>query len=222
MVTVALIAVLLVIAAVLIHMRPVSQATEGFAALRRSGSLEGFALAAVDPARMPACVERSTDAQSLLARFAHVDEDEDENEAAAELRLLVSKLCCMEADIASPAAGLIRSQSLQFRTSHDMEAASSFVGRCLRNAVRDRDVDLVIDKFQKRGHELVEKVLGGDCGDAHKEFDAVVGRTRMAMMTFCMKPQPQMDRPTGARDVGFWEPANVADLNAYQGISASP
>ncbi len=217
-----LIAVLLVIAATLVHLRPRATA-EGFALLRSGEadpSSEGFALAAVDPARMPACVERSTDAQSLLARFA--SEDEDENEAAAELRLLVSKLCCMEADIASPAAGLIRSQSLQFRTSHDMEAASSFVGRCLRNAVRDRDVDLVIDKFQTRGHELVGKVLGGDCGAALKEFDAVVARTRAAMMTFCMKPQPQMDRPTGVRDVGFWEPKNVADLDAYQGISASP
>jgi hypothetical protein len=183
-----------------------------------SGVEEGFSVAAVDPTRMPACVERSTDAQKLLARFSEIPE---EDAAASELRLLVSKLCCLEADIASPSAGMLRTMSLQFRTSHDMEPATSFVSRCLRNAVRDRDVDLVIDKFQTRGHELVHAVLGSGCGDAIKEFDAVVRSTRGSMMTFCFKPQPRMDAPAGVRDVGFWEPTNVASLDAYQGISAS-
>lgn len=206
--TAALLVFLLFLALLLVHYRP-GAAT----------ATEGFAVAAVDPVRMPACVERSDAAQRLLARFAAVPES---NTDAAELRLLVSKLCCLEADIATPAAGRYRTLPLQFRTSHDMEPASSFVGRCLSNAIQERDIALVIEKFEKRGRELLAIVLGGDCGDAQKELADVVARTRLTMTTTCLRPQPQMDRPLGARDMGFWEPRTVSDLSAYQGISAQP
>jgi len=204
--TYLLVGFLFVLAFMLIHYRP------GWSVE------EGFAVAAVDPVQMPACVERSTDAQSLLARIASFPVD-DAN--AAELRLLISKLCCLEADIATPAAGSYRTMPLQFRTSHDMEPASSFVGRCLRNAVRDRDIELVIEKFQTRGRTLLRALLG-DCADGAKEFDAVVLRTRMAMNSSCLTPQPSMDRPIGARDMGFWEPEEVAEIAQYQGVSATP
>jgi hypothetical protein len=178
-------------------------------------TFEGFATAAVDPARMPACVARSTDAQSLLSRIATIQSDE-----ADELRMLVSKLCCYEADIASPSAGIMRTLNFQFRTSQDTEPASSFVGRCLKNAVRERDIEIVIEKMQTRGHELIKHL--GCVADAGVEFDKVVMRTRVAMMSFCLVKQPVMDHPIGARDLGFWEPEEVADLSAYKGISATP
>lgn len=184
--------------------------------LYRPSAVEGFAVAAVDPTRMPACAARSPAAQSLLARFASVPESDP---AALELRLLLSKLCCMEADITTPTGGPFRTQALQFRTSHDMDTASSFVGRCLRNAVRQRDIDLVIEKFETRGKELVTQVLG-DCTDGQKEFADVLATTRLAMTSVCLKEQPVMDRPVGARDLGFWEPETVADLPQYAGISA--
>jgi len=126
----------------------------------------------------------------------------------------------MEADISSPAAGSVRTQALQFRTSHDMDVASSIVGRCRAKAVNERDIELILDKFRDRGHELVRMLCPGDAG-AVTEFDAVLGRLRWAMMGFCLHPQPSMDRPIGARDMGFWEPAAVADLSQYQGISAA-
>ena len=194
---------LIILALLLVHYRP--------------ANTEGFAVAAVDPRRMPACVERSTDAQSLLARFATLPE---EDAAAAELRLLVSKLCCLEADIVSPSAGQLRTLPLQFRTSHDMEPVSGLVSRCLKGAIRSRDVELVIEKFQTRGRELVRQVLG-DCPDAAREMDAVLGRVRSAMQGVCVRASPSVG-PSGPRDLGFWEPKGVADLDAYQGISAQP
>lgn len=218
--TLALVVFLLAIAMMMIHWRP--ERREGFRT-SKDGTLalsskrrEGFAVAAVDPARMPACVERSTAAQSLLARFADLAGDD-----AAELRLLVSKLCCIEADLVTPAAGVYRTFPLQFRTSHDMEAPSTFVGRCLAGSVPKRDVELATAKFEKRGRELVRSVLG-DCAESLKEFDEVLARTRGAMMTTCMRPSPTMDHPLGARDLGFWETNTVADLSQYQGVSAIP
>ena len=116
---------LVILAGLLMHFKPKPLA-EGFE------GVEGFSGAhAVDKINMPECVSRSTDAQSLLARIARYPEKDG---MAAELRLLVSKLCCMEADIAAPSAGVYRTQHLQFRTSEDMEPPATIVGRCLRNA----------------------------------------------------------------------------------------
>ena len=128
----------------------------------------------------------------------------------------------MEADIAAPSAGVYRTINLQFRTSEDMEPPSTIVGRCLRNAVNRRDIDLIIEKYTWRGHYLLKKLCVDDLEAATAEFDKVVAHLKFAMTSFCLKEQPRMDRPIGARDMGFWEPANVADLSQYQGISAVP
>jgi hypothetical protein len=207
-------AALLVIAFLLIQYRPV----EGFAYGAKRGGVEHFTTVAVDPRLSPACAARSADAQKLLARFATTPEEDAD---ASELRLLISKLCCMEADIATPAAGLIRTLPLQFRTSSDMDVASSIVGRCRAGAIQQRDIDLILDKFSVRGHALVARLCPQEAGAA-AELDSVLGRLRWAMTSFCLKPTPTMDKPIGARDMGFWEPESVADLSQYQGISAEP
>ena len=203
--TYALVVFLVVLAALLVHFKP--------------STVEKFAVRAVDAKRMPECVSRSTDAQSLLARIATYPESDD---VAAELRLLVSKLCCMEADIAAPSAGVYRTLNVQFRTSEDMEPPATLVGRCLRNAVNKRDIELIVEKYSARGHVLIKKLCTGDAPEAGAEFDKVVAHLKFAMMSFCLKEQPRMDRPIGARDMGFWEPENVADLSQYQGVSAVP
>ena len=197
---------LVVVAAALIHYKPVES--------MNPVGVEGFTTTAVHPTRMPECVARSTEAQALLARVADIGGD-----AASELRLLVSKMCCMEADIATPSAGQYRTLTQQFRTSHDLEPPSSLVGRCLRNAVNQRDIELVIEKFKIRGHDLVNAL----CSDpvAHQELDGVVARLQLAMTSFCLKAPPKMDRPEGARDPGFWE-TDESDLSQYKGISAQP
>lgn len=187
---------LLVLAFLLIQYRP---------------SAEGFANAAVHPTLMPACVARSTEAQTLLARFATVQSDD-----AAELRDLVSKLCCIEADLSSPGSGTTNTVNFQFRTQQDIEPPMMIVGRCLRNALPPRDVEIIVEKFQKRGHILVERVAP----DGRAEFDTVVARTKRAMMVFCQGTQPSMDHPTGVRDVGFWESKETESLRAFDRFPA--
>ena len=198
--TAILVVFLVVLALLLVHYRP--------------SKVEGFAVAAVDPIRMPACAERTPAAQRILAAIAHYPESD---EGAAEIRLLLSKLCCMEADVSTAGAGVYRTLPLQFRTSHDMEPPTSFVGRCLRNAVRQRDIDLVMDKFEKRGRALIRS----RCPESRKDFDEVIASTRLAFVSFCLGDQPSMDKPMGARDVGFWAPEDT-DLMQYQGVSSSP
>lgn len=208
--TLILSGVLVVLALLLVHFRPGSPSmTEGFSTA-----------AAVNQNVMPACVTRSTDAQSLLARISSYPIG---HEGAAELRQLVSKLCCMEADIASPSAGVYRTMNFQFRTSEDTEPASTIVGRCLRNATNKRDIEIIVEKFKARGHVLIRQLCKGvDVTQGTKEYDAVIARLLFAMTSFCLGKQPSMDRPIGARDMGFWEPEEVSELSQYQGISSSP
>lgn len=223
--TVIGIIVILVIAVLIIHMRP------GFGfdldPYPTAVTTEGFTTVSIHPTLSPQCVSRSTDAQKLLARVASAGTGsgsgaEGTSAEADELRLLVSKLCCMEADIAAPSAGVYRTMGLQFRTSQDMEPPSTIVGRCLRNAVNSRDIDLIIEKYKQRGHVLLKKLQLPNTNSAIEEFDNVVTRLQFAMTSFCLKPSPSMDHPIGARDMGFWEPEDVADLSQYQGISAVP
>lgn len=201
MYTYVLVAFLILLAGLLMHYKPV----------------EGFAVRSVDAVKMPECVSRSTAAQSLLARLGKDGKDGE------ELRQLVTKVCCMEADIVAPSAGVYRTMHAQFRTSEDMEPPATIVGRCLRNAVNKRDIELIVEKYVTRGEELIRGLcVGSDQTEALAEWEEVVGRLHKAMTSVCLKEQPQMDRPLGARDMGFWEPENVADLSQYQGVSAVP
>jgi hypothetical protein len=176
-------------------------------------SVEGFTVTAVDEAKMPACVGRSVAAQKLLSNILTGDD-------ADELRLLVSKLCCLEADITTPVPGNYRTLPLQFRTSHDMEPPSTFVSSCLRNAVRARDIELVMEKYATRGRALLKKLGCDSDAEMEKNFATVLAQTQGAMTSVCLSEQPVMDKPGGVRDVGFWETSNVSGLMEYQGISA--
>ena len=181
--------------------------------------IEPFAVAAVNANLMPACTERSTDAQSLLSRIACSPNHDDKE----ELQLLVSKLCCFEADLVTPAAGVYRTLPLQFRTAHDLEPASTLVGRCFRNAIRERDIELIVEKFKMRGLQLVAATVDkSELVTATAEFIAVLERTHTALQTTCLVPQPQMDTPEGPRDVGYWAPKVSESLATYKGISAAP
>ena len=85
-----------------------------------------------------------------------------------------------------------------------------------------RDIELVVAKFSTRGKAILRTLLPKEeQEDALKHFADLIAQTQSAMMTFCMIEQPHMDRPTGPRDLGFWESAKVADLSQYIGISAS-
>jgi hypothetical protein len=205
--TLGMFAILLLIAGLLVLYRPGS-----------APPIEPFAVAAVNSILTPACTERSAAAQSLLSRIAGCDADSTDR---AELRLLISKLCCFEADLITPAAGVYRTLPLQFRTAHDMEPASTLVGRCFRNAIRQRDIDLIVEKFKGRGLQLVAATVDkSELVAATAEFMDVLGRTQTALQRTCLVHQPQMDTPDGPRDPGYWA-SKPTDLSQYKGISAT-
>ncbi len=135
-----------------------------------------------------------------------------------EFKLIVQKLLCMDADITSYGAGEYASLRLPFNTQHDMEPAGTFVGRCLRNAVKERDIAITFDKFKQRGIVL----LAALCSDsatkaaAMKKFESIVGRMQANISKVCLKEHASMDIPAGVRDPGYYSPPSLVELGPYQ------
>jgi hypothetical protein len=183
---------------------------------------EGFSTIALNSSDFPDCVARDYDAQKLLSSLNIAAKGHGSNTEAAmsyeELSLIVSKLLCIDADITSMGQGVYASLRLPFNTQHDMEPVGTFVGRCLKNAVRERDISLTLGKLQDRGTALIDQL----CHTTHSKaealalFDRVVNRTKTNVTKICLKERASMDVPAGVRDPGYYLPANVAELRTYQ------
>jgi hypothetical protein len=190
-------------------------------------AVEGFVTIALDNETMPKCLARDAEAQQLLAQFqgfSITSSNSTQGEAYAELKLIVQKLLCMDADITGSAAGPYSTYNLPFNTSHDTEPLANFVGRCARNAVRPLDVNITIDKYEGRGVELIRTL----CFDepqrlaAATKFHDIVARVSRNIMRACNTPKASLDHPAGPRDPGYYEPPQLQELRSYTITGGAP
>jgi hypothetical protein len=173
---------------------------------------EGFATHAIDAEHMPRCFLRDTAAQNLAQRLApFVDREEYK-----ELLHILQKILCIEADVSGAGIGGFETARLEFATAHDIEPVGNFVGRCLRGAVRQRDIDIAFDKYRVRGAELITELCGE--ADAAKDiaiFQQIVQRVAGAVSAACARKTASLDIPAGPRDPGYYEPDAVEFLSKY-------
>jgi hypothetical protein len=179
---------------------------------------EGFTTIALNTTDFPKCVARDADAQQLLAALHAAAKTQDTLGDYDEFRLIVQKLLCMDADITSLGQGEYASLQLPFATLHDMEPVGVFVGRCLKNAVKQRDLDLIFDKYRTRGMTLLNNLCanGNNKAWAITMFDGIVNRTQKNITAVCLKERASMDVPAGVRDPAYYTPSDVAELGPYQ------
>lgn len=130
------------------------------------------------------------------------------SEDETEFKLILEKLSNLEFDLNRMAIG--KTLKMQFRTSHDMEAVSSVVDRCIRNAIEQRDIDLISYKFSHRAYELI-----GDDEEARRDFDKRLDKVVALMEARCQKPVASLY-------LDDWMSPVVNDLSQYEGISATP
>jgi hypothetical protein len=173
---------------------------------------EGFSTIALNDTDFPSCVARDYDAQKLLKIL------KSPTGAYEELALIVSKLLCIDADITSLGQGVYASLRLPFNTQHDMEPVGTFVGRCLKNAVKERDIKLTLGKLQDRGTALIAQLCQTSAAKAEAItlFDGVVKRTEANITKVCLQERATMDIPAGVRDPGYYLPDDVKNLGPYQ------
>jgi hypothetical protein len=182
---------------------------------------EGFTTIAIDSATAPKCFLRDADAQKLISKFAAVRSMPPASEKAmalAELTLILQKMLCIDADITGAAMGPYSTYQLPYATAHDIEPAAEFVNRCLKNAVRSRDIEMAMGKFEDRGNELLDVLCGGTPEHAaNKElFRGITLRATRNISEYCLKPKNSLDTPAGPRDPAYFDPGSAAsDARPY-------
>jgi hypothetical protein len=177
---------------------------------------EGFTTIAIDEASAPKCFLRDADAQRLISKFAALRSLPPASEKAmalAELTLILQKMLCIDADITGAAMGPYSTYQLPYATAHDIEPAAEFVNRCLKNAVRSRDIEVAMGKFEDRGNELLDVLCGGTPEHtANKDlFRGIVLRATRNISDSCLKPKNSLDAPAGPRDPAYFDSGNVAN-----------
>jgi hypothetical protein len=181
---------------------------------------EGFTTIAIDGETIPKCLLRDIEAQNLLSKFQGMKQKNptpESNMEYDELKLILQKALCLDADVTGPAAGPYSTFQFPFATSHDIEPTASFVGRCVRRVVRERDIEMLIDKYLSRGETLIGRLCDGQTKQsALTSFRNVIGRVKKNITPVCMSDKANLDRPTGARDPGYYESDSIKNLQPYE------
>ena len=192
-----------------------------FLYLRPKFMSEGFAVIALDGETMPKCFTRSPEAQGILKRLYPMKQAAPASREAMaydELKLILEKVLCIDADITGMGAGPYQTYQLPFATQHDIEPPASFVGRCLKHAVRPRDIEVEFMKFHDRGQMLIN-ILAYE--EAEREqinstFHNLIVRTAHNIAFICLSEKANLDRPSGARDPGYYVPHFSLEQGPYQ------
>ena len=182
---------------------------------------EGFAVIALEGETMPKCLLRSAEAQGILQQLYKMKQAAPASKEAMaynELKLILEKILCIDADITGSGAGPYQTFQLPFATQHDIEPPASFVGRCLKKALRSRDIEVEFMKFNDRGNILID-TLSYD--DAEREqlrnaFRNVIVKTAHNIAFTCLSEKANLDRPSGARDPGYYVPHFSLEQGPYE------
>jgi hypothetical protein len=182
---------------------------------------EGFATIALDGETNPKCFTRSPEAQGILkALYPMKQAAPASKEAMAynELKLILEKILCIDADITGLGAGPYQTYQLPFATQHDIEPPASFVGRCLKKALRARDIEVEFMKMNDRGNILINTLV---YDDQEREqilatFRNIIVKTAHSIAFTCLSEKANLDRPRGARDPGYYVPHFSLEQGPYE------
>lgn len=182
---------------------------------------EGFSSPEISPGA-PKCIYRNADAQVLLGLFPPCSDPNkaptDDAQDRSELVLILNKLTCLDADATNAGVGGYNTLKLPYRTSHDSEPLANFIGRCLNNGTKERDVEIVVDKYDKRGKILINQIsnrVGMDPKAAHENYNALITTTLKSLMSNCLAKRSSLDTPFGPRDPGYSTPYSVDRLAPF-------
>lgn len=194
--------------AVFIYLRP-SFIREGL------GMYEGFATHGINR-NLPKCFLRDAEAQELLTMFQGINTPE-QIAVRDELQLIVQKVLCMDADINGAGAGIYSTRDLAYATAHDVAPISDLVGRCVRKAVRSHELDVVFDKFEARGIQLLDVLCTGNDASqrAYTLYHSILLRYAAHIKATCAIPKMTIEHPASPRDPGYYIPDNVLAYSEY-------
>jgi hypothetical protein len=131
-----------------------------------------------------------------------------------ELDQLIEKVDSIYADI-TQSPNIIRSISMPYVTHHDVEPAGVLVGRCRRKLIRERDIHLATENYQRVADNLIgflAKDANVNPAGALNIASSKITTLKLKMLEICISKQPQLDMPEGVRDPAYYESLQLENL----------
>jgi hypothetical protein len=194
---------------------------EGFETEENVNAKEGFG-GAVRGAGVPDCLRDSANGAQIYEIFSSKSSSTEEgSDDLRELTLLLSKTGCLKKDLMSP-SGIVEATRYQaYSTAHDIEPVAETTARCLAKTIPQRDLDIILDKWTRRGKELIRKlctsftIADSDLIKVDNKFKSHMDDIRDIANSQCIKGEIKVMK--GVRDVDGYTPPELSQLREYKG-----
>ena len=120
---------------------------------------EGFYGGVAKGSGAPDCLRASAEAGQLHELFAEKVSNTEEGPADfREFDMLLSRICCFKKDLLSVAQQVEATRYQPFSTELDLEPIAETTARCFAKTSPPKDIELLIDKWERRGHFLIVRL----------------------------------------------------------------
>lgn len=168
------------------------------------------------------CGQESAEAVALAQMFSDKSSTTEEGKPdLAELKTILSKMCCMKHDLLSAAQVVQASMYLPYSNTHDRENPADTVARCFTKGIPPRDLDITYATWSNRALLLINRLCTSydlTSVEADKATDYFMRCWKECLsvaQTACLKENKV---PTGSpRDPKGIIPEAVRGLGTYTG-----
>jgi hypothetical protein len=190
------------------------------AALPPEGFFGGVAVGAGEPD----CLRTSSEAAQVYSIFANRRSSTEEGPADfQEFRLLLSKLACFKKDLIGTAAVVEATRYQPYATSMDIEPIGETTARCFAKTIPSRDLEISLDKWSKRGKELIRRLCTSmnltemESAQADTLFDGLIRDVSDVARSVCLSGEPTINGKVAPRQPNGFEPETLSELGPYKG-----
>jgi len=182
---------------------------------------EGFQGPTMGVSDIP-CGQESAEAIALANIFASRQSSTEEGAAdLTELKLIMSKLCCIKHDLMAPGQVVQATLSIPYQNTHDRENPADTVARCFSKGIPPRDLDISFATWKERGLELLGRCCTSfnldhlESETAKQYFSTLWLDVFSVAKTVCTPPEKIV--PGSPRDPAGFTPESVHELGPYKG-----
>jgi len=182
---------------------------------------EGFQGPAFGVSHIP-CGQESAEASALCQMFVDKQSTTEEGDAdLAELKLILSKLCCMKHDLMAPGQVVQSTLNLPYQNTHDRENPADLVARCFNKTIPPRDLDISFATWKNRGLELLGRCctsfnLNNEEAEQAKRYFMGVWTDVFAIAKGVSTP-PEKASSDSPRDTPGFTPESIQSHGPYKG-----
>jgi hypothetical protein len=190
----------------------------------KAPSIQGFYGGAARGVGAIDCLHTSSEAAALSDMFhGRLSSTEEGEPDLREFTLLLSKVACFKKDLTSPSGIVEATRYQEYRTSLDLEPTAETVARCFAKTIPPRDLELTLEKWQKRGGHLLRRLCvsfdltAEEIKKAESLFKGLIRDIADIARGACLKGKVEIAGKPGPRDAHPMMPPELEDLRPYDG-----